>query len=319
MTITKVDIRCEPYDYLYPLRRGDVDTDLDVSWFHRREWRATPTGVGDVSEASVSHVFNGIATGTLPDRVPIPIFMARGFRQRCFYVRPDSDLTSLEDLRGTTVVTNSWYDTGNTWSRGTLRERGVDLTGIRWLFAPVVSGAPSEIASPTGRMPEIDATILDGGSSTLEVLLSGAADAALIPMHPIEAARAGVVRRLLPDHKREEREYFSRVGVFPTLHTVTVDGALARQDPTLPRRVYQALAGSEAVWEQRALVSSGGPPWYAEAFEEMYRLFGPDFTFHGVDNAVNRATVETLIAEMLAQGHIDDPVAVEDIYPPFEQ
>lgn len=319
MRTTKAEIRCDPYDYLYPLRRGDVDTDLELTWFHGREWRASPLGAGAISEASVSHVLTAAATGTPTGRVPIPIFMARGFRHRCFYVRADSPITTLEELRGVTVVTNSWYDSGNTWSRAALRECGVDLGEIRWLFAPMVAGPPVTIASPTGRMPDVDSSVLDGTAGIVDVVCSGAADAALIPMNPLDAVRAGLVRRLLPDYRQVERGYFERVGAYPILHTLTLDADLVAQDPTLPRRVFEALTASQAVWERRAMTSSGGPPWYAPAFEEMYELFGPGFTYHGFDNPVNRTSMTTMVSEMIAQGHFDESITIEDIYPPFDK
>ena len=317
--MTTLEIRCDPYDFLGPLARGEVDTELSFSFDHGPGWRSSPLGSGDVSEASTSHLVTAAAHGIEFPRVAVPIFMARGMRHRCFYVPADSPLTTLAELAGRRVVTNSWFDTGNTWSRAALREQGVDLASISWSAAPVVSGGPVKLADEQGRMPPVPFAAVEDADTILDVLASGRADAALIPIAPLEALASGAVRRLLPRYWEDERAYLDRTGMFPILHTLTVDRALVERDPDLPRKVFDALAESQQRWQTRALGRSGGPLWFLRSFEETIEIFGREWQYHGLQSPANRAALEGLVREMAAQGHIDAPIPVAGLYPAFDQ
>src|SRR5712691_11817894 len=131
------------YAYVQPLANGDVRADgFDLNLV--RTWDALPrvaANSADVhgGEASFGRYMLGVAAG---DRslVGLPIFLMRGFRQRCYFVRQDSQLRSVADLAGKRVGINEWPATGNTWARALLRDQGVDIWSVRWLVGQVSDG-----------------------------------------------------------------------------------------------------------------------------------------------------------------------------------
>src|ERR671927_1037486 len=121
------------YTHVMPLAAGDVvpegiDLVLDrtTSISHFREDRSFQAGEHSFSQFLIRHAQGDRSV------VALPIFVMRGFRQRCFFVRHDSPLEELPDLVGKRVGTNGWPDTGNTWSRAALRTAGVHLLSIQW-------------------------------------------------------------------------------------------------------------------------------------------------------------------------------------------
>ncbi|MGH9173583.1 MAG: nitrate ABC transporter substrate-binding protein, partial [Vicinamibacterales bacterium] len=89
------------YDQVMPLVSGDVLPEGIALTLDR----ATPIGnflTDDgfqAGEMSFSQYLRRLAAG---DReiVGVPVFLMRGFRQRCFFVRRGSHLQSLADLEG---------------------------------------------------------------------------------------------------------------------------------------------------------------------------------------------------------------------------
>src|SRR5215208_585792 len=100
LTVTLV---IKDYDYLAPLACGDVVAeDLDL-----RLDRDTPGALDrtlsdhaiQVGELSFARHLTRLSHDD-HTFVGIPIFPTRAFRQRCFFVRRDSGLSSLKDLAG---------------------------------------------------------------------------------------------------------------------------------------------------------------------------------------------------------------------------
>jgi hypothetical protein len=114
------------YAYVQPPANGDVRADgIDLhlirTWDALLRVAANPLDVHG-GEASFGRYLLGLASG---DRsmAGLPIFIMRGFRQRCFFVCRDSPLHELADLAGKRIGINEWPATGNTWARGLLREQ----------------------------------------------------------------------------------------------------------------------------------------------------------------------------------------------------
>ena len=135
----------------------------------------------------------------------IPNYPTRHFRHRCFFVRKDSGLTSFEDLAGKRMATNGWGDTGNTWSRAILREKGVRIEDIQW-YVGSVEGPPS--GRPIGNLPP-NVQVAPPGRSLRQLLLDGDIDALMCPPAAQRLLRAGQpVHRLVPDYRAAEQEYY---------------------------------------------------------------------------------------------------------------
>src|SRR5690606_34333570 len=114
------------YDSITPLIAGDVRADgVDL-----RLDRATPMAqftrdpAFQAGEMSFAQCLRRLAEGD-DEFIGLPLFVTRGFRQRCFFVQRNSSLTSLDDLAGTRIGIDSWGATGHTWNRALLREAGI--------------------------------------------------------------------------------------------------------------------------------------------------------------------------------------------------
>lgn len=148
MDDVRMTLVMKDYDYVAPLACGDVVADGIALRLDRRTPMArvlADPGI-EAGELSLSHYLIRTAAG---DRtfVGVPVFAYRAFRHRCFFVRRGSTLETLPDLEGRRVGTNSYPDTGNTWSRAALREAGVRLERIDWTYGPIddASGAPAPL------------------------------------------------------------------------------------------------------------------------------------------------------------------------------
>src|SRR5579864_3380663 len=170
------------YAYVQPLANGDVRPNgLDLNLI--RTWDALPRVAAnspDVhgGEASFGRYLLAMANG---DRsvVGLPIFLMRGFRQRCFFVRADSNLRELSDLRGKRVGINEWPATGNTWARALLRDQGVDTFEMDWIVGQVSAGykpVPNDPLPPGVRR--------DSDHLLVDLLRDNAIDALVCPWPP---------------------------------------------------------------------------------------------------------------------------------------
>jgi 4,5-dihydroxyphthalate decarboxylase len=127
MADVDVKMTLRAYDHTCPLLLGDVPTPgVRLTIDHRAALTLQfPDGL-DVAEVSFNRYTLARARGD-DTLVGLPAFVLQGFRHRNFFVRADSALTSLAQLRGRRVGTNSWPDTGTMWARAAMRDAGVEL------------------------------------------------------------------------------------------------------------------------------------------------------------------------------------------------
>jgi len=306
------------YDHLAPLACGDVAVEGVALTLDRDTPNALDRTLADPSieagELSFSRHLIRLANG---DRsfVGIPAFLTRGFRQRCFFVPPDSDLDDLASLAGARVGTNEWPATGNTWSRAALRERGVSIDSIDWWVGP--PDDPDYELRPQGDLPS-NVRMADSGRTLLGMLRDGELDALMCPYPPAGFyGEDGPVVRLLPDYRAAERAYYRRTGVYPAHHVVGVRRAVFERDPDVVRRLYEALERSKQAFQQSRRRLNDTTPWLRAEIEETVELMGEDWHPYGVDP--NRHVIETLCREEYEQGLIDERLDPDTVFEEFEE
>jgi 4,5-dihydroxyphthalate decarboxylase len=111
------------------------------------------------------------------------------------------------------------------------------------------------------------------------------------------------VRRLFPDFRRVEREYYDKTGIFPIMHTLVLREELARQHPWLPRSLYDVFVEAKRLAYERLQFTAALPvslPWLVAEAEETRAVMGDDPFPYGV--ARNRKTLETLAGYTFRQG-----------------
>ena len=147
------------WDHITPLLTGDVVPEgIDLTY-------DTAHGLGPVAddptchggEASLGRYFIDVSKG---DRsyVGLPVFPMFAFRHRCFLVKRGTQISDLKSLEGKRVGMDGWPNSGNTWTKLTLHQAGVDIWKITWVIAPlygppdaahgtVPPGAPENVVS----------------------------------------------------------------------------------------------------------------------------------------------------------------------------
>ena len=302
------------YDYLAPLYGGDVVPDgirLHVD-------RATPMGqvLQDQSilagELSFSRYLIALAQG---DRsfVGIPFFAIRGFHHRCFYVRRGSELRALSQFPEKRIGTNEWLATGNTWTRGLLREEGVRIDSIRWWVGPTddPAGARKSDSLPSFVQP------VPAGRTLLDMLLLGDLDALMVPVAPKGfSTLQGPVVRLIPDYRLAERAHYERRGFFPGGHIVGVRRDLFDRHPKVTVAIFDALEQSLARWLERRKDLAELTPWTQAEIEETMELMGENWRPNGVPS--NGRMITALCEEEYAQGLVPRPIDPTTVFAEFE-
>jgi 4,5-dihydroxyphthalate decarboxylase len=125
------------------------------------------------------------------------------------------------------------------------------------------------------------------------------------------------VKRLIPDYRVQEREYFRKSGIFPIMHAVGVRRTLVERHPWLPAAVLKAFEQAKAIGMTK-LADTSAPkvtlPFVAEQLKAAQDLMGNDFWSYGV--ASNRATLETFLRHHHKQGLSSRLVAIDELFHP---
>ena len=260
----------------------------------------------DVAEVSFSNYIMALDRGA--PFTAIPIVARRLFSQSLFFTRIDSTLSGPQDLVGKRVGLNTYQTTLSVLAKGDLQhEYGVPIDQIDWVInvdeiIPFDPPAAMRIQWLPKDGPRID-----------ELLLRGEIDAIAMP-HPPKTLTTGEpkIRRLFPDAKAAELDYYRKNGYWPIMHYLLFRNDVVEANPWLPRRIYDAYLDAKA-----ALTSAQGDPnwssliWAPYLAEEQARLFGDPWK-HGL--AANRANIERFMQYSHEQGLISAPMAPERLF-----
>ncbi len=272
----------------------------------------------EVAEIGLHPFMLAYANDGLRDYTLIPVFPFRVFRHRSIFIRTDRGLKEPEDLRRKTVATPGYSQSSLTWIRGILKhEYGVEPQEMQWIItASSDKGKPSkhEAALPN------DVPIRDGpkGKNEFELLASGDVDAAMIATEPT-AAQIGhpKVSRLFPDFRKTERAYFEKTGIFPIMHAVAIRTDVAKQNPWLPKAVFNAYSEAKGLMYGEmqklgwAMISL---PWLPKELEDTQALMGKNYWPYGIEP--NRKALESLFQYSYEQGLSKKKLKLEEIFHP---
>src|SRR5262249_979737 len=146
----------------------------------------------------------------------IPVFPSRSFRHSGIYLPADSDVTKPADLAGRTVGVAEYQLTANVWIRGVLQDRhGLPVDAVRYrtggLHEP---GRPEKLAI---QLPSnVDIAPIGPSDTLSDLLAEGRIDALYTPRTP-RSFIDGRARRLFPDFKTAEVEYWEATKIFPIM------------------------------------------------------------------------------------------------------
>jgi 4,5-dihydroxyphthalate decarboxylase len=276
--------------------------------------RAYFHGEFDVAEIGFSPYLIALSRGKSP-YVAIPIFLSRTFRHSAVYIRTDRGIKGPADLRGKRIGVPEYQMSAVMWFRGYLHdEYNIAAKDISWVQAGLENPGRRDkfpLNLPTGfPLESLSEETLDGmlADGRLDAVISARRLPCFIDRHPR-------VRRLFPDYRRVERDYYLRTGVFPIMHAVGIKCELMCKHPWLAASVFKAFLQakrlSEAEFAEPAALKIG-LPWITAEYEETIRLMGKDFWPYGV--AENHKTLSTMARYSYEQGLAARVLGVEEMF-----
>ena len=314
MPSLRLTVSCGDYDRTRFLIDGRVATpglDLDVIPLAspERHARFTRNLEFDVCELQMGVYLGWKSRGV---RVTaIPVFPHVKFCHGSVVVHSRSGIDVPADLRGKRVGLQAHFNPIAVWMRGVLKhEYGVSPEEMYWVTNSEEQVSPWE---PPGWL-HIEKAL--SGRRVPEMLESGEIDAYMLPTLG-SSFRAGesVGRRLWPDYRQVEADYYARTGIYPIRHTVVIKDEILQRHPWVATTLLQVFEEAK----QRGLEYMRDPrrsylAWYGEAMEQDQEVLGRDPFPYTV--AAQRHTLETMLLYAAEQAVTARRLSVEELFAP---
>ncbi len=262
----------------------------------------------DVSEMSLSNYLITLGRG---DKrfVAIPVFPSRVFRHSYIWVHANAGIQEPRDLIGKRVGIADYSMTALLFVRGMLKhEYNVLPEDIHWFRRR--SEHVSIKAPATLRIDKIEK------GQTLDSLLEeGKLDAVAITSPPLSfQSGSPFVRRLFPDAREIEAEYYRRTKIFPIMHTVVLRRAIHENNPSIATALVMAFQAAKQQAYNRLAERLSPMPWINLDLEYAQRTIGADLCPYGVE--VNLPTLEAATLYAYEQGLTERKLAVNELFAP---
>ena len=273
-----------PWDHITPLLTGDVVPEgIDLEY-------DTDHGLGPVAddpschggEASLGLYMIQTSRG---DRsyVGLPIFPMFAFRHRCFLVRRGTTVGDLKELEGKRVGMDGWPNSGNTWTKVTLGQAGVDIWKITWVIAPIEGPADAGHGSvPSDAPPNVVAG--PAGKSLVDLLLAGEIDVLVAAFMPAGffTPKSPIVP-MIPDYRAAETAYYRKHGYVPAHHIIKLHREVVERDPWIVKSLMTAFTASKRLWVERRRHLADTTPFLLAELAETAAIFGDDWQPYGLE------------------------------------
>jgi 4,5-dihydroxyphthalate decarboxylase len=314
-------LACWNYDRTRPLIDGRVKPEgiaLDIEVMRPRQIfpRMLDSREFQVSELSLASYTALVARGDCPF-VAIPVALSKIFRHSCIYVRSDSGIEKPADLKGKRVGVTQYGATAVVFMRGMMQhDHGVSAADMRWFMGGLTDGVQPPLV-PLALPKDIRLEYLSGDQTLESMLLAGELDALFSVYIPsIFEAGSPRIRRLFPNYKAAEQDYYSRTKIFPVMHVVVLRKDVLESHPWAAKSVFDAFSKArdiavDGLYDSDALHLS--LPWLLDHVEETWRVFGKDFWSYGLE--ANRETFAAVGRYVHEQGLAPRTVTPEELFP----
>lgn len=230
----------------------------------------------------------------------LPIFLGRSFVQRGLWKRDGAGIDSPADYAGKRVAVHRYNNSYGIWARAMLAvDYGVDLRSIHWVTA---REEPTDEPSPTG----VSIELVEGGHVEVlpKMLQEGEIDGAL-ELYLFE--EGPVVKRVFPDFRAQEADYYRRTGVFPVYHTLVLRPEAVEGNPWAYQSLIDAFRASrrlarDFMTEEEADEAT----WVESVLDEdpyAYRL-----------GSSERKALEQLNQSLVREGLLSAPVDIDGLF-----
>ena len=318
----RLTLACWDYDRTRALQEGRVEVEgVDLTYLPLRVeetfWRMLRYQEFDACELSMGSYLIARDKGH-PPFVAIPVFPSRAFRHSCIFINTGAGIQEPKDLIGKRVGIPEYQMTMAIWVRGILQhEYGVPPEKISWLTGG--QEEPGRIDKVRHDLPQsIDIRSIGPEQTLSSMLESGEIDALMSTYLPLPfVRRSPKVRRLIPNFREVEREYYRRTKIFPIMHCVALREDIYQSYPWVAQSLYKAFCEAKrycqvSMYEFSALKYMLA--WSIAEMEEEMEIFGENLWPYGLE--ANRHGLETLVDYAHEQGLIKEKVDVRDLFAP---
>ena len=209
----------------------------------------------------------------------------------------------------------------NTWIRGFLHdEYGVKAEDMFWIETTESSDG-AQVSQELNRhfLPD-DFPLVKGppGVDESELLISGDCEALITAITPKAFLEGNpAIRRLFPDVRAAEQDYFRKTGVFPIMHAVAIRSDTIKENPWLPAAVFDLYtAAKQQAYADLATTTALKVtlPWVTQEFEDAQALMGQDYWPYGIE--ANRKELGLATRYAHEQGLIRRRLDFEELFHP---
>lgn len=315
-------LSCWEYDRTRALQEGRVQVEgVELTYLplHVEEtfWRMLRYQDFDAAECSMSSYLMARDKGS-PRLIAIPVFPSRLFRHSFIFVNTDSRIDGPSDLVGKKVGVPEYQITAAVWVRGILQhEYGVSPDKMKWFTGGAEDAGRQEKLRPD--LPKNIEIQWIGPDRTLSSMLEQGELDALICAHipsPF-VRRSPKVRRLFPNFREVEKDYYRRTKIFPIMHTVALKEEFYEKNPWVAQSLCKAFAEAKRMCEETMYKYSALKymlAWSIADMEEERELFGEELWPYGLE--ANRHVLETLAQYSHEQGLIKKRPDLNSLFAP---
>ncbi|MBM2802626.1 MAG: transporter substrate-binding protein [Deltaproteobacteria bacterium] len=297
MTNIRLSLSCGDYDRTRPLIDETVPTPgLDLTIIPlpsaERHTRFVRNLEFDVCELQIAQYLGLKSRG-----VPI--------------TRMDSHIARPEDLRGRRIGVHAHFNPIALWIRGLLQhEFDVRPSEIHWV-SDGSEDMPGWSPPPWLRIERAPA-----GRKMQDLLKTGELDAQILSDSGADASTINkVVRRLWPNYREVEADYYRRTGIFPIRHLIVVKDEVLQHNPAVATHLVSAFeAAKQQAYRYWADHRRSSLAWFGAEQEEERALLGPDPWPYSIEK--NQVVLETLLDYAAEQGLTERRLDIKEIFAP---
>lgn len=276
--------------------------------------RAFFHGEFEVAEIGFSPFLIALSRGPTP-YVALPVFLSRMFRHSAVYIRSDRGIEGPADLRGKRIGVPEYQMSAVMWFRGYLQDEfGIAAKDINWVQAGLEN---------PGRRDKFPLNLPDGfpltsvnDASLSTMLAEGKLDGVMSARRPSCFVNGHPqIRRLFPDYRTTERDYFRRTGIFPIMHALGIRRDLYENNRWLAASLSKAFLQAKRLADAELAETTAlkiGLPWVTAEYEATIDAMGADFWSYGVE--ANRKTLSTMARYSYEQGLAVRLLSVEEMF-----
>jgi 4,5-dihydroxyphthalate decarboxylase len=263
-------------------------------------------------EFDVCELQMGVFLGWMDRGAPftaIPVFPHRKFCHGNVLLNTASSIQKPEDFAGKIIGMRAHFNPVSLWMRGVLQEDyGVPARSLR------IRTNQQEQVPGWGPPDWMEIERIPKGLKVEALLQQGEIDACMLPeINPQLARHTPGVRRLWPNFREIEKEYYLRTKIFPIRHVVVVKNSILERHPWVARNLVEAFTkakemGIKHVSDTRRSFLA----WYGAELEEERELFGEDAWPYNIKD--NRLVLETMMRYAEMVGVTDRKLEIKDLF-----